>query len=132
MNIFHRLFKVRTVPETDAEIGSTGEALAERFLKRMHYAIVERNWRTRSGEIDLICRDDETLVFVEVKAGRRLGSMPPEIRVNDRKRRKLTLLVNQYLKMNHLQQQARIDVISVWWEDGKPQIQHIQNAFQSK
>jgi putative endonuclease len=54
-----------------ADTGATAEALAARFLARHGLAILERNWRRRCGEIDLVARDGDVLVFVEVRLRRR-------------------------------------------------------------
>lgn len=69
-------------------LGRTGERLALEHYERRGFALVERNFRTREGEIDLILHDGETTVFVEVKA-RRLGGLDPLLSIGTVKRRRL-------------------------------------------
>ena len=91
--------------------------------------VVERNWSCKAGEMDIICRDRSTWVFVEVKASHVLAIVPPEARVNWEKRRRLRRLARYYLGHRFDTASYRFDVISVWWENGEIKIRHIENAF---
>jgi len=71
------------------------------------------------------------LVFVEVKTSRIMGSLPPEIRVHENKRRKLESLARIYLKQKSDETSCRFDVVSVWWEAEETKIRHIEDAFRS-
>ena len=96
------------------ETGRYGEALAERYLIEAGYEIVARNWRCAAGELDLIARQGETLVFVEVRArrGAQLGS--PEESITPAKQAKLIELAYTFLAENALEDDAwRIDVIAI-------------------
>lgn len=90
--------------------GGTGERLAEKYLMRMGYRILERNWGTKWGEIDLICTKDNVLVFVEVKlkVGDRFGT--PEEMVNKRKLGQIMRMAGVYESMLT---QKRIDVVAI-------------------
>jgi putative endonuclease len=130
-NIF-RIFRKdnrHSLPASDAEIGARGEAIAAEYLRAKGYRILDRNWTCAIGELDLVCRDRDMLVFVEVKSSLVLGAVPPEARVNFRKQRKLIALARFYSKRNALQNPGRFDVVAVWWQNKEPQIRHIENAF---
>ena len=86
-------------------------------------------YRTAQGEIDLIARDGETLVFVEVKT-RRTGT--PAEAVTPEKQRRLTLAALRFLKQHGLlEQRCRFDIVAIVWADdrGAPVIEHIPDAF---
>jgi putative endonuclease len=111
-------------------LGDRGERAAARYLRRRGLRVITRGYRTALGEIDLIARDGDTLVFVEVKT-RRAG-LPAEA-VTAEKERRLTLTALQFLRRYRLlEQRCRFDVVAVVWPDaaGSPTIQHIVNAFE--
>jgi putative endonuclease len=106
-------------------LGRDGEEIAVRHLEQIGYVIVGRNVRLPGGEIDVICRDKDVLVFVEVKArsNARFGSALSA--VDARKRRTLRALAADYLQFAAPRTQARFDVVTV--RDGR--VAHIRNAF---
>jgi putative endonuclease len=111
-------------------LGERGERAAARHLKRQGMRILLRGYRTERGEIDLIARDGDTLVFVEVKA-RRQG-VPAEA-VTPEKQRRLTNVAFQFMrKYNVLEVRSRFDVVAIVWPDDRtrPQIEHFRNAFE--
>jgi len=110
--------------------GQKAEAMAARFLKRRGYKIIARNHRTRSGEIDIIAREGETLVFVEVKARTSLRYGSAKAAVTPHKQRQVARVALGYLKMtdqSHVK--ARFDVVTVTRRDGRHTIDLIRNAF---
>lgn len=116
------------------QVGQRGESLAADYLGRLGYLVQERNFHTRFGEIDLICRDGQDLVFVEVKArtSRRFGA--PEEAITWSKRRKLRLAIATYLEANQPRfRRLRLEVVAI---DLEPEtlapldIRHIQDIFQ--
>ncbi len=112
-------------------LGDRGERAAARFLRRQGLRVLLRGYRTRSGEIDLIARDGDTLVFVEVKA-RRQG-VPAEA-VTLEKQRRITLAALHFLRKHRLLEvRSRFDVVAIVWPDDrrKPEIEHIRNAFEA-
>jgi putative endonuclease len=112
------------------DLGRKGEELAVRFLRRRKYRILERNYRLRSGEIDIIARDGATLVFVEVKTRASDGYALPIESVGFRKQEKLRRLAELYLADHDLAEcDVRFDVISIVDTAGSPRIEHIPNAF---
>ncbi len=95
-------------------LGRWGESIAARHLQRLGYHIVERNWHTRQGELDLITRLGDEWVFVEVKtrASERFG--PPEEAITRTKARRLLRAAWAYLEAHDLlQAEWRLDVIAV-------------------
>ena len=113
------------------DLGRRGERAAERFLKKLGYQIVDRGVRFRRGELDLVAVDDRTVVFVEVKTRHSHDKGAPADAVDAEKQRQLTRAALLYLKRHGLlEYRARFDVVTVTWpEDGPPEIEHIQNAF---
>ena len=112
--------------------GIKGEEEAARFLTRSGYAILDRNVRTRAGEIDLVAKEGKTLVFVEVKTRRELEGDPPQAGVHTRKQNRLAKLAHGYLKLKRIRQTpCRFDVVAVIINDegGVKAIRHIPNAF---
>jgi putative endonuclease len=111
-------------------LGERGERAAARHLKRQGMRIVLRGYRTEQGEIDLVARDRDILVFVEVKA-RRQG-VPAEA-VTLEKQRRLTNVAFQFMrKYQLLEVRSRFDVVAIVWPDDStpPQIEHFRNAFE--
>jgi putative endonuclease len=118
--------------DTRRTTGIKGEEEAARFLTRSGYAILDRNVRTRAGEIDLVAKEGKTLVFVEVKTRRELEGDPPQAGVHTRKQNRLAKLANGYLKLKRIRQTpCRFDVVAVIINDegGVKAIRHIPNAF---
>jgi len=104
--------------------GDVGEELAAQYLKKNKYKIVERNYKNKIGEIDIIASQKKTIVFVEVKARTTDAYGLPCEAVNSTKQRKIRLVAEEYLK-THKAEDIRFDVIEVL--DGE--INHIADAF---
>jgi len=118
--------------DTRRGTGIKGQEEAARFLTRSGFAILDRNVRTRAGEIDLVAKEGKTLVFVEVKTRRDLEGDPPQAAVHTRKQNRLAKLAHGYLKQKRIRQTpCRFDVVSVIIneEGGVKAIRHIPNAF---
>ncbi|MFQ6111291.1 MAG: YraN family protein [Nitrospinota bacterium] len=113
-------------------VGSRGEHLAERELKRCGYKIVERNFRCAVGEVDLVAWDGEVLVFVEVKTRTRADFTTPQEAVDWKKRRKLAQACEHYLLKRGLKDvRCRFDVLAVLLPEGrgKAEVAIIRDAF---
>jgi putative endonuclease len=113
-------------------LGSRGEELAAAHLQATGYRILERNFRSRGGEVDIVARDrDGTIVFVEVKTRSNLVFGLPQLAVTSRKQRQIAKGALTWLSRNHgHDQSARFDVIAVLLHDDKNfQLEHIVNAF---
>jgi len=110
--------------------GREGEALAEKFLKKKGYKILEKNFSTRFGEIDIIAADHGTLVFVEVKARCGTGFGSPMEAVGARKQSHLTLAANIYLEEHGIiDKPLRFDVVGVLGDGLSAEIELVKNAF---
>lgn len=112
------------------ELGRKGERLAAEFLARAGYAIVARNYRARSGELDLIAKEGDTLVFVEVKTRRAGAAVGPFEAVTAAKRRQMARVALDYLTRSGVgERPARFDVVAVTFGSGPPQVELMKNAF---
>jgi len=110
--------------------GQTGEDLAVCYLENQGYTIVERNYRKRIGEIDIIARDGECLVFIEVKtrSNRRFGS--PFDAVDFRKQQQISRVALAFMTQHRFGEvPVRFDVIGVHLEES-PRVELIKNAFE--
>ncbi len=110
--------------------GKLGEDVAARHLARGGYEILARNWRCSLGELDIVARDGDTLVFVEVRTLRSTRFGAPEESVDFTKRQKLSRLAACYLNrygLHHLP--ARFDVAAVTLHPAGPTVELIRDAF---
>ena len=114
---------------THNDFGKLGEELAVKYLIDKGYEILERNWRNRHKEIDIIAKDGEELVIVEVKTRQTDEYGEPDIAVTRQKQRRLIYAANAYLFRTNLEIETRFDIISIIFKDGKPVIEHIEDAF---
>ena len=115
------------------QIGDKGEKLAEDFLKRKEYEIIQRNYRCRMGEIDIIAKQDDVIVFVEVRTKQTESFGPPEQSVTSGKINRITKAALSYLQEKELAgRTCRFDVIAIMFPKGsrEPRIDHIENAFE--
>ena len=113
-------------------LGDAGERAAVRYLRHQGFRILARQWRDRSGEIDLIARDGEWIVFIEVKTRRTLAAGHPVEAVTPAKQAQLTRLALHFLKRRGLlERRSRFDVVAVTWSgDARlPVIEHYRHAF---
>ena len=114
-----------------AERAIAGEELACKHLATLNYRIVKRNFRYgRQGEIDIVCYDAATLVFVEVKTRSDHSHGAPEASVDARKQAQLKRIARMYYYVNGLQDVAcRFDVIAVEFIGNRSDLRHHKNAF---
>jgi len=115
---------------TSRSAGARGEDLALRYLIGRGYEVVERNYRTRRGEIDLIVRKRDTIVFVEVKLRHSTEFGDPLEAVTPRKQATIRSLAEQYLADHQPDYDTvRFDVIGILAERGSLRVTHVENAF---
>ena len=113
------------------QLGEKGEAIAVRQLKKNGYKIIETNYLTKLGEIDIIAKDKDTIVFVEVKARRSVHFGSPKEAVSAQKQKKISMVALYYLKTtNQITAKARFDVVAVNLNRDKPRVEIIKNAFE--
>ena len=115
------------------EIGRRGEELAARYLAAHGFRILQRRFRTRSGEIDLVAEEGETLAFIEVKTRSSAACGSPAEAVDRRKQVRLTRAAEIYLaRTGRYDAACRFDVVEVWDEPGGDgRIDHIRDAFRA-
>ncbi len=111
--------------------GTEAEDLAVKYLKDKGYEVVKRNFHFGNfGEIDIICKDKEFLVFVEVRSKAKKDAIEPMETITFKKRKTLRKVAEGYLYVNKITEQpCRFDFIGVDFTRGEPQLQHIENAF---
>lgn len=119
------------VSESRINLGKHGEDLATVFLKQKGFQIITRNYRQKTGEVDIIAKDGDTLIFIEVKTRSSLLFGQPFEAVTKKKQTQLNRIALDYMTRNKINNQAaRFDVISILIEQNKkPKIEHLQNCF---
>ncbi|HKZ16633.1 MAG TPA: YraN family protein [Geobacteraceae bacterium] len=112
-------------------VGKYGEEIAIAFLRVQRYIVLDRNYRCKCGELDIIAKDGNTIVFVEVKTRRVLSYGPPQLSVTQFKQRQISKAALVYLSAKRAGEiNARFDVIAIYLHGQEdPRIDHIKNAF---
>lgn len=128
MDVFRKNQKLEGKSMNKRKIGAFYEEQAAQYLEGKGYCILEKNFRCRQGEIDLIARDGDTLVFVEVKYRMNDVCGEPEEAVDFRKQKKIRRVAEYYLLCSGLPQDinCRFDVAAL---DGSGEIRYYENAF---
>jgi len=112
------------------EFGKKGEVLAEEYLRKQGFQILRRNYRYGHKEIDLIGKDGNAVVFVEVKAGRSESFGAPQERVNLKKQKNLIEAATDFIQKENITDcDFRFDVLAISYRQGEEIIDHIKNAF---
>ena len=113
--------------------GRQGEKAAAEHLAYSGLKVLEQNFRCPPGEIDLIVKDGNTIVFVEVRGRQQDGICSPEESITMYKRGRVIRAAQWYLKQRGLQGlNVRFDVVAIRWIDDEPEINWIVNAFEPK
>lgn len=110
--------------------GTAAEDLACRYLETRGLRLIGRNFRCRGGELDLIMRDGEHLVFVEVRSRRHSRYGTPAESVTRAKQQRLIRAAALYLQRQRLDLPCRFDVVAILAADTAPQVEWIRDAFQ--
>jgi len=114
-------------------IGKKGEDIAERYLKGHGYKILEKNYRSPSGEIDIIALDKGTIAFIEVKTRRSDEFGPPELSVNYIKRQRIIRSASHFLSKRRIKDTpCRFDIVSITESPDKRErkVSLIKDAFE--
>jgi len=112
------------------DLGRQGEELALKKIKRLGYKCITRNYRCPLGEIDLIAKDRDCLVFIEIKTRKGKSLSYAKEAVDGRKKRQLSKVALAYMKSNNCcDAKSRFDVVAINLSEDEPQIEVIQNAF---
>ncbi len=110
-------------------LGKQGEQLAERFLIKNNYQILERNWQYKHLEVDIIAITDKYLVSVEVKTRKSDFVENLSEIVNKKKQKFLIEATNAYVKKHNIDREVRFDIIFITIKNGKYYLKHITDAF---
>ena len=113
---------------THNELGKKGEDLAAEFLQKNGYAILERNWRFKKAEVDII-RKSDVLAVIEVKTRSTNHFGNPQDFVNQKKIKLLVEAINEYVITKDLDVEVRFDIIAILKNQQKFEIDHIEDAF---
>ena len=120
-------------PTAKMALGERGEQCAARHLRRQGYKILVRRFKSRAGEIDIVCRQADWLVFVEVKTRETEEYGAPSEAVNKTKQRHMSKVALDYLRLlDYPKIHFRFDIVEVLWYPGERRpsdIRLIQNAF---
>jgi len=111
-------------------LGSGGEATVATWLQHQGFTIIERNYTTRTGEVDIIAERGEVLAFVEVKT-RRNSNFDMGVIVTPGKQRRIIRATHHYILVNQIEDRVcRFDVALVIGGEPEPEIEYIEDAFQ--
>ena len=113
------------------DVGREGEALAANFLQQKGYEIVDRNWRYGPKEIDIVARDGDTMVFVEVKTRSTLAFELPQEAVTKKKMKNLVEAADAYMLQYNIELEGRFDIVAVLNGNPPKVIEHLEGAWQA-
>lgn len=112
------------------QTGVIGEAIAEEHLLALGYSVLEKGYRYRRVELDLIAKQGECLVFVEVKARRGTGFGHPSLAVSVTKERNIAKAARAYMRKIDHTWEVRFDIVSILLHpDGSHELEHLEDAF---
>jgi putative endonuclease len=111
------------------ELGQLGENLATDLLIQKKFEILDRNYRWKKSEIDIVCTKNNLLIVVEVKTRQTGAYGQPYESVTRSKQRQIIKVANQYILDKHLDIEVRFDVISIIQNQHRTSIEHIEGAF---
>lgn len=115
---------------THNELGALGEQIAVDYLIEHGYQIIERNWSNGHKEIDIVAKDGDTIVVVEVKTRRSTYLVEPETAVDVFKQRNLIWAANSFVNRFQYDNDVRFDIISIVIDrNNEKRIEHIEDAF---
>ena len=113
------------------KFGEKSESIAVSYLKKQGYKIIEQNYRTKLGEIDIIAKEKDIIAFIEVKSRKSKNFGNPKWAVTPKKQRTISMVALQYLKTTMQSNvKARFDVVSIISSNDNPSIEIIKNAFE--
>lgn len=110
-------------------LGKDGEDMACSFLQKKGYEILERNWRWRNLELDIIAQKDNCLVIVEIRTRSTDIYGKPEESVTDKKIRRIINAAEAYIEEKEIDLSVRFDIISITGHEGEFDIRHLEDAF---
>lgn len=119
------------MPAGHLSLGRRGEEAAAAFLRKKGYKVLDRNWRARGGELDIVCQAKKTVVFAEVKTRTQGQMATPHDALTPAKRRNLVRAASEWLTRNEAwNRPCRFDLVAVVVDaDGLVCVEHVENAF---
>jgi putative endonuclease len=111
------------------DLGTFGEELSVEFLQKNNYKIIERNWRFKKAEVDIIAQKENVLAVVEVKTRSSNYFGNPQDFVNPKKIKLLTEAINEYVISRDLDVEVRFDIIAITKNKNNFDIEHLEDAF---
>ncbi len=111
------------------ELGQKGEQLAVDFLQKNGYTILDRNWRFKKAEVDIIAQKNETLAVIEVKTRSSNYFGNPQDFVNPKKIKLLVEAIDEYVTSKNLEVEVRFDIIAILKNKDAFTIEHLEDAF---
>lgn len=111
------------------QLGQKGELIAVNHLVNKGFDIVERNYKWKNSEIDIICKKDNLLIVVEVKTRNSIVLGEPYLSVTRSKQRQIIKVTNRFIEQNNVQEEVQFDVVSIILNQYQTKIEHIENAF---
>jgi putative endonuclease len=111
------------------DLGKKGEAIAVEFLQKNNYQILERNWRFKKAEIDVIAKKNDVLAVVEVKTRSSNYFGNPQDFVNPKKIQLMVEAINEYVISKDLDVEVRFDIVAIIKNKKTIKIEHLKDAF---
>jgi putative endonuclease len=114
------------------QFGRRGEELALAFYKENSYTVLEKNWQLNHLEVDIIAKNDENIVFCEVKTRTSSSFGEPQQSVTPQKQRNIIRAANYYVLKHQISLEVRFDIVSIVFNGAQHQLEHIPFAFSPK
>jgi len=111
------------------ETGTLGELIAQEFLVKKGYKIIAKNWRFGKAEIDIVAKENDVIVFVEVKTRHSDYLIEPECAVTLKKQKLIVSAAEKFLTIRNIENWRRFDIISVVLHPEGREIRHLEEAF---
>lgn len=125
----HTFQKTEDLMAEHNETGQKGEEIAANYLQNKGFIVLEKNWRFKNLEADIIATISKTLVIAEVKTRKSNYFGEPETFVNKQKQKNLIKTAHEYIQRNKLDLEVRFDIVSIILGDSQTKINHIEDAF---
>lgn len=111
------------------ELGSLGEQMACDYIRKKDFEILERNYRFKKNEIDIIAVKDNQLIVIEVKTRQTAEIGEPWQAVTRNKQKQIIQVANQYIQTNQIELETRFDIISIVHNSFRTELTHLESAF---
>jgi putative endonuclease len=122
-------FSETSMEKNSTNKGNWAEEKAVKFLIEKNYNILERNWRFKKYEVDIIAQCNKTMVFVEVKSRGTNAFGEPEMAVTRQKQKYLVAAADHYIREKNMEMESRFDIISILVINNNITVKHLEDAF---